>query len=223
MRTFSSKNALIKQITKEILEDLEAAISRSGVANVLLSGGSTPGPIYRQLDSECSFLSSVHFGLVDERFVPLSDKNSNEKLIRSCFQKQESSTYQISGMVIDSEDSTNNLDQLKVRYQPFIENTDVVILGMGTDGHTASIFPKDKASEEIRENKSHGVFTTLASSHPKNRITCGLGTLLKAKSIYLVIYGKEKRNVLTDVKQNLPVHDLLSQRDDIKVIYAEND
>ncbi|MCH2223381.1 MAG: 6-phosphogluconolactonase [Crocinitomicaceae bacterium] len=213
----------MKQISKEILKDLEEAVSANGVATILLSGGGTPGPIYRQLDKDCSFLSSIHIGLVDERFVPPSDEHSNERLIRSCFRRQERGKYQISGMVIDSEDSLNNLEQLKSRYQPFIENTDVVILGMGKDGHIASIFPKDVTSELIRKEKSEGVFTTLAPLHPKKRITCGLGTLLKAKNIYLVIYGKEKREVLLNDEKNLPIHDVLRERTDIKVIYAEND
>ena len=172
--------------------------------------------IYQQLKETSDSLDSLHIGLVDERFVPVTDEKSNERLIRNCFGE----STQITGMVVDSEDEVNNLLEVRKRYEPFIEHTDVVILGMGTDGHTASIFPYDPASDDIRRHKREGVFSTKAPNNPTNRITCGIGTLLKAKKIYLVIFGNEKLNILGGLRENLPIHDFLKSREDINIVYA---
>jgi 6-phosphogluconolactonase len=74
---------------------------------------------------------------VDERFVPRDDSDSNERLLRNCFSKNSPGSYDIKGMVLNDQDKTDNLRQVRDQYQLFIERTDIVVLGMGKDGHTA--------------------------------------------------------------------------------------
>ena len=79
----------------DIIEELNDIIIRKGGATMLLSGGSTPGPLYKLLDKQCSFLEKVKIGLVDERYVPVSSEFSNEQYIKNCFSKHPETFYQI--------------------------------------------------------------------------------------------------------------------------------
>ena len=84
-------------MVESIIEELKDVIIRKGGATMLLSGGSTPGPLYKLLDEECAFLEKIKIGLVDERYVPVSSEFSNEKYIKNCFSKHPEAFYQITG------------------------------------------------------------------------------------------------------------------------------
>ena len=69
---FFDKNILFRSMVESIIEELKDEIIKKGEATMLLSGGSTPGPLYKLLDEECAFLEKIKIGLVDERYVPVS-------------------------------------------------------------------------------------------------------------------------------------------------------
>ena len=122
-------------------------------------------------------------------------------------------------MVHDIEDEVNNIELVKTKYQDFIERTDVVILGMGPDGHTASIFPNDLQSDKVLSSNEKSVFSTKAPNHPEQRITCSLEMITNASSIYLIISGDEKLKVLKSNDLSLPIHVVLKKRNDIKIYF----
>jgi 6-phosphogluconolactonase len=214
---FENKETLIKAMVSSILDSLQSAIQKNGTANILLSGGSTPGPLYRLLDQECDFLDKVTIGLLDERYVDVTSESSNEKYIRSCFTKYPEDYYTFKGMVYDTSDEKRNLEIVRTQYEDFIEHTDVVILGMGPDGHTASIFPNDPESEIARTTTDKELYSTKAPSDPTNRITCSLEMITSATTVYLLFYGKEKWDVLNNVEKSFPIHDVFRKRD-VKII-----
>jgi 6-phosphogluconolactonase len=219
INVFQKEGKLIDAVVGSLISDLEQSIQSYGTANLLLSGGSTPGPIYKALDQKCAFLKDLKIGLVDERFVAPNIEFSNERLIKSCFTKLPSERYEIEGMVHDIEDEVNNIELLKTKYHDFIERTDVVILGMGPDGHTASIFPNDLQSDKVLSSNEKSVFSTKAPNHPVQRITCSLEMITNASSIYLIISGDEKLNVLKSNDLSLPIHVVLKKRNDIKIYF----
>ena len=217
INVFQKEGNLIDAVVGSLISDLEQPIQSYGTANLILSGGSTPGPIYKALDKKCTFLKDLKIGLVDERFVAPNNEFSNERLIKSCFTKLPSEHYEIEGMVYDIEDEANNIELLKTKYQEFIDRTDVLILGMGPDGHTASIFPNDPQSNQVLSSNEKSVFSTKAPNHPEHRITCSLDMITNASAIYLIISGDEKLNVLKSNELSLPIHDVLKKRNDIKI------
>ena len=219
MNVFQMEDRLIDSIVETLISELEQSVQSNGSANILLSGGSTPGPIYKVLDQKCAFVKHLKIGLVDERFVGSESEFSNERLIKSCFTKLPIELYNIEGMVHDIDDEANNIELLKTKYQPFIERTDVVILGMGTDGHTASIFPNDPQSNEVLSSNERSIFSTKAPNHPTHRITCSLDMITNASSIYLIISGDKKLNILENNELSLPIHDVLKKRNDIKIYF----
>ena len=220
---FFDKNILFRSMVESIIEELKDVIIRRGEATMLLSGDSTPGPLYKLLDEECAFLEKIKIGLVDERYVPVSSEFSNEKYIKNCFSKHPEAFYQITGMVIDSEDEKKNIDHVNSKYQDFLNQTDIVILGMGTDGHIASIFPEDKESLRALLTSEKTILKTKAPSKPSHRITCSMKMITEATSIYMLFHGNEKRKVLHDKTQSLPIHDLLEKRKDVKIFYLDDD
>lgn len=220
---FKNKNTLVKSMVASIIEELKDIVIKKEGATMLLSGGNTPGPLYKLLDEECDFLEKIKIGLVDERYVPISSEYSNEKYIKNCFSKHPEAFYQITGMVIDSEDEKKNIDHVNSKYQDFINQTDIVILGMGTDGHIASIFPEDKESLRALLTSEKTILKTKAPSKPSHRITCSMKMITEATSIYMLFHGNEKRKVLHDKTKSLPVHNLLEKRKDVKLFYLEDD
>lgn len=216
MNKFKSKEEAIEQLRLVTIEALKASNEKTGFSTMLLSGGGTPGPLYSELNRTYKEFEKTTIGLVDERFVPVSNEHSNERLIRNLI----SHSDKIIGMVHDEDNYSQNINIAQKHYEIFKDKLDVVILGMGPDGHTASLFPNDPSSEQILANNDIGLFNTNAPSIPTRRITCSKQMLLNAKHIFLLIFGEEKLNILENSNLNLPIHVLLKERTDIEIYYA---
>ncbi len=210
-------------ILTELVADLNTCLKDNSSVHILLSGGSTPGPVYQQLNATFAHLSRLKIGLVDERFVPSNHPKSNELLLRACFVSPAIHPTNIVGMVTDPSDMENNLNLIRECYAPFIERTDIIILGMGPDGHTASIFPNDPQSDFALNTPDRDLFNTRSPQFPEERITCSFALLNQARFIYLLISGKEKRDLILSDDQSLPIHRFLTERKDLKIYYLDHD
>ena len=145
MITFDSKAQLEKALATQIASDLSSAIQQKGSATLLLSGGNTPSGVYRLLSIFDIDWSKVFIGLVDERFVAADSPFSNYKLLNETIAANSAKNVVIHPMVVDADNYEENLKKSEAVYRIFTE-PDVCLLGMGPDGHTASIFPNDFAS-----------------------------------------------------------------------------
>jgi 6-phosphogluconolactonase len=216
MKEFDSKNLLENQLAADIITSINSAIQQFGDARILLSGGSTPIALYAKLADAKINWSKVTIGLVDERFVPLNHPSNNEKMIRTQF---EASNPEIISMVPDSENRENNLSLVSFKYAPFIERTDFCLLGMGEDGHTASLFPTDPQSEANLQSDFIGIVNTQAPVEPKNRISCSKALLLKSTHLAVMLIGENKLTVFNLAKEaKFPISYFTSK---LVVYYAE--
>jgi 6-phosphogluconolactonase len=218
MKQFDSKQALEKELALAIAHELKQAIKEFGNARLLLSGGSTPAQLYALLSGVQLDWSNVLVGLVDERFVPISHPASNEALLIQTIQQNEARDVRIVSMVADASDEAMNLVHVNKTYQPFMERTDVVLLGMGEDGHTASLFPGDKRSEVLLHSTAIGIFSTTAPVAPENRVTCSTEMLLKARSLFLMIVGEAKLTVFQTAEEN--TYPIAHFKDKLTTFYA---
>jgi 6-phosphogluconolactonase len=216
MKEFDSKNLLEDQLAADIISVIKSAIHQYGDARILLSGGSTPIGLYAKLANSIIDWTKVKIGLVDERFVPLNHSSNNEKMIRTQF---EVSNPEIISMVLDSENRENNLSLVSHKYAPFIERTDFCLLGMGEDGHTASLFPTDLKSEANLQSDFIGFVNTQAPVEPTNRISCSKALLLKSTHLAVMLIGENKLTVFNQAKEaKFPISYFTSK---LVVYYAE--
>lgn len=214
MKIFETKEALEESLCQQLKSDLEKAISKYGKASILVSGGTTPKGLFLKLNQLEIDWKNVIVGLVDERFVPNTSEFSNEKLVKENLLINQATDAQFVSMVQNSENETENLLLVQKAYSVFNEAT-IVLLGMGDDGHTASIFPNDTESEEALTSKTN-ILSTKAPTEPKHRITCSANMLKSAHKCYLLFTGINKQNVLKEAPQkNYPIRHFINKIDEI--------
>lgn len=211
---FESKDKLEDALVTDLLCHLEKAIALNGSASILLSGGSTPKALYSKLSRKKIPWSKVTIGLVDERFVNEFSEYSNEKLIRETLLQNEAKDALFIPMVYDENDEIKNIELVRKAYATF-DRLDAIILGMGEDGHTASIFPDDEASD-LAHHTNEFIVSTKAPNHPIHRITCSIKFLDNAEKTYLFFTGEKKLKVLEESKdRNYPIAHFNNQNTDI--------
>ena len=204
MRLHASKEELEDALLHDIKLVISEDILKLGKAKILLSGGSTPSGLYRKLSSTQLDWSKVIVGLVDERFVKNSSDFSNEKLVKTCFLINEAKNATFIPMIFSADNEALNLLRTNESYTIFNDSS-VIILGMGEDGHTASLFPNDSDSTRAMDSEQN-IFFTNSPSNPTRRITCTPKLLLSSKNIFLMLTGENKKEVLFSAAKNkLPI------------------
>ncbi len=177
---------------------IESAIDARGAAVIALPGGTTPAPIYDKLAAAKLDWKRVTIVPTDDRLVPLGDPLSNVTLLGKTFLPKgarviplisdKAQDYKAAGRAADA------------RLQDLHWPLDLVLLGMGADGHTASIFPGpdyDEALSGPRERRALGVMPDpLPSEAPVARVTLSAAAIANAKSLMIAITGAAKRKLL---------------------------
>jgi 6-phosphogluconolactonase len=217
---FSDKQALVAACTMAISGIVDAA-EESGGATLLVSGGSTPKAIYTQLANTDLAWHKVSIAMVDERYVPMTHPDSNEAMIKSCLVTGKASTAAFNGLYSKAgslADAAKNTEQI---YSSLAKGSDIIILGMGSDGHTASLFPgADGITAAMDKTSQRIVFPLVArksevTGENLERISLGLMAILSAKKIILLITGDDKlavyKQALTADANELPVAAVLQQ------------
>ena len=198
-KSFALKNELERILSIQIIDALRVSINRKGEATLLVSGGSTPIGLFKEL-SEFGFdWEKVTIGLVDERYVPTDNGDSNEKLIKTNLLINKALSANFIGMIYDDSDYKINLEIATKKNSVFNDGADVVVLGMGTDAHTASLFPSDlNIKEHISSEKV--LLNTTAPSFPEKRITFTPHVLRKSRNLFLHITGEKKLELITSAE-----------------------
>ena len=222
IKTFENKKNLENTLLLKISTCISDAIKKYGDARFLLSGGSTPMNLYSLLSEETIEWEKVKIGLVDERFVPIENLFNNETQIKNNLLKNSAKFATIFGMVYNYENEMLNLKMVNQQYKTFFERIDFTILGMGEDGHTASLFPGDKESEELMNTSNIGIFSTKSPSFPYNRITCSKELIAKSNYIALFISGETKFNVLKNsIETQVPISYFVKNSKNMEIYYSK--
>ena len=222
IKKFENKKNLESTLLLKISTCISDAIKKYGDARFLLSGGSTPMNLYSLLSEETIEWEKVKIGLVDERFVPKDNLFNNETQIKNNLLKNSAKFATIFGMVYNYENEMLNLKMVNQQYKTFFERIDFTILGMGEDGHTASLFPGDKESEELMNTSNMGVFSTKSPSFPYNRITCSKELIAKSNYLALFINGETKFNVLKNsIETQVPISYFVKNSKNMEIYYSK--
>ena len=203
-KDFKTANSLEKELLNSIETNIRISLKENNEALILLSGGSTPLSLYKKF-KEINKIdwSKIKFGLVDERWVNNSSKDSNFYNISEALGGQiiEKSTF--IPLVYDELNEKKNISQAKKANIEFLGKKTIVILGMGTDGHTASLFPDNSKTEIAISQLTPNILDNIAPVSPKNRITHNLKSIFNSKKVILYIKGQEKKDVLEKSKIDL--------------------
>ena len=222
IKKFENKKNLESSLLLKISTCISDAIKKYGDARFLLSGGSTPMNLYSLLSEETIEWEKVKIGLVDERFVPKENLFNNETQIKNNLLKNSAKFATIFGMVYNYENEILNLKIVNEQYKTFFERIDFTILGMGEDGHTASLFPGDKESEELMNTSNIGIFSTKSPSFPYNRITCSKELIANSNYIALFINGETKFNVLKNsIETQVPISYFVKNSKNMEIYYSK--
>jgi 6-phosphogluconolactonase len=190
----------VAQWTAAAVADIRAALLQAidgiGRARLLASGGTTPAPIYRALATVPLDWDRVDIGLVDERWLPIGDRDSNAQLIRETLLTGFAKTAHFQSMRLPDQTFS---DAVLAANRSFA-SASVAVLGMGPDGHTASLFPgmRDLASALASSADFIGVDARGckgAGAWPQ-RISITPAGLRKIATRLLLIRGEQKRSLI---------------------------
>lgn len=207
---FASRETLAEALADRVADVLAAAVAKCGHATLAVSGGTTPGLFFDAL-SNCDIAwGNVTVTLVDERFVPETSGRSNAALTRSRLLTHAAKAARALFVPLYHGEGSpaQSAAAASVALAPLLP-LDAAILGMGTDGHTASFFPDAMTlGDLIDPNNPAIVLPVEAVSAGEPRLTLTLARLLDARFLALHIEGAEKRAVLEQAlkpKGNKPV------------------
>ena len=185
------------------------AISQRGMFSVGLAGGNTPEKLYTLLgrDERARDLNweKIHIFFGDERAVPPDDKRSNYRLARLTFLEavgiRDTNVHRIKAETGDLDEAAQEYEgQLNEVFGSEVPVFDMILLGMGADGHTASLFPGD--SENIESDSL--VCAVYRSGNEPDRISLGPRALRAGRRIVVLVAGSHKAEVLREVMTESP-------------------
>ncbi len=194
---FLCSDDLRENLTARVTGILSEAIEQKGRAFIALSGGSTPKAFFQQLCKADIAWEKVIITLVDERWVDPQTSDSNEYLIRHFLMQDKAVKANFVGLKGSIEELSEAVADCRVRLQGFDDDFDLVILGMGEDGHTASFFPGSEELTAALTSQDECVAITPPEA-PYKRITLTLSRLLRTRNIFLHIEGHKKEEVFKE-------------------------
>jgi len=195
-KSFDSKESLVEELSLNIIKLLKEAIIKNGRASLLVSGGNTPKALFQKLSTMDFPWEQVTISLVDDRWLPSSHKDSNELLIKENLLKNKASKAKFVGMYIENKTAFESDTQCSNLYKEKVYPFDVIILGMGNDSHTASLFPNNKKLERAYDLENKNLCISIKpETAPYERMSLTLRGILSAKNIILHIEGEEKLKV----------------------------
>ncbi len=191
--------ALAGSLSKHLRQHCLAAIAERGVARIGLAGGSTPMPAYADFASSNMPWPQVHLVLIDERFVPLTDSLSNESNIASAFNSVQAHLGAWQGLYQSARNIEQAAEAADVAVARFGLPLDVTVIGMGSDGHIASLFVESADFEKAMDPLTPAAVLPIrfaADQGKTDRMSFSLAALLETRHALFCITGAEKRAVL---------------------------
>ncbi len=196
---FADPSALVLQLAETIADQLNQAIAAKGQAVLAVSGGTTPVHLFEALSMKNVAWKQVTITLVDERFVSPDHERSNEKLARDHLLQNNAAQAAFVSLYgpaqtasVAAVTAANRIDALP---KPF----DVVVLGMGTDGHTASFFRGGSRLDQALDPQTRAVVLPMqAEGAGEPRLTLTLPVIADADLLILHIEGQKKLTVLEE-------------------------
>lgn len=201
VEVLSDRSTLVERALDLTREKINSAIAQRGQCSLALAGGGTPKPLYQALAGQNLPWDKLHIFWGDERYVPADDPDSNQKMAREAWLNHVSIPAEnIHPMPTDRGDPQKDAQQHEQHLREFfqcgpndIPRFDLIFLGMGDDGHTASLFPKTEALE-VRD-----CLVTVGNKDNCQRLTFTIPLINQARCVIFLVSGENKRPALAQV------------------------
>lgn len=209
---------LMAALAADMAGGLGAALAQGREASLAVPGGSTPVPLFERLADAALDWSRVWVTLGDERWVPASDPASNEKLARDHLLQRRAAVARFVGLKNAAADAQAGAAASWAAQAVVPRPLDCLLLGLGEDGHTASLFPQAPGlAAALDPDAAPACVAMTAPTAPHGRISLNLAALLQARRIALLFVGDAKRAVYERAlaggdAQQMPVRALLRQQ-----------
>ena len=211
-----SEEVLAQKLALSVSKQLNACIDDKNKACLAVSGGKTPIAFFQQLSQQTIEWSKVTIILVDERWLPTDHADSNEKLVRDHLIQNNAKQAYFLGLKNDAELPSEGIMDCETKLRTQIDHIDVVVLGMGQDGHTASWFTDSKQLPALLDAETSAWCLPVEDDFlPQPRMSLTWRFMKRAEKIYLHFSGEEKNSVFKKacdgVSEQLPVSHVLHQ------------
>ena len=194
LHPFPDGDAVAQALAQAVADDLRTALALRGQASIALSGGTTPRRFLQALSRQPLDWANVTVTLVDERWVDDRHERSNARLVKEHLLQDAAADARFVPLYRPAASPDEVLADVAAALPATL---DVVVLGMGGDGHTASFFPGgDRLADAMDPATTATVLPMRAPGAGEPRITLTLSVLRDAGRLYLHIEGGEKRQVL---------------------------
>jgi 6-phosphogluconolactonase len=205
-RDFADRAALAEALAAAVAEGLKAGAEARGAASLAVSGGSTPAAFFAALAAHDDVpWDKVTVTLVDERWVDTGSERSNARLVEAKLLQGRAAAARFVPLYQGGTQPDAGAASAAQRAVPY--PLDVAVLGMGTDGHTASFFPGGDTLAAALTAEGP-VIALRAPGAGEPRVTLTLPVLLAARALYLHIEGEEKAATLLRALADGPVEDM---------------
>ena len=215
---FANATLQAENLAADVAQLLRTALSERGTASLIVSGGRSPVAFFEKISQAELPWHQVTISLADERLVDTATGESNERLVRTHLLVN--AAWQANFIPLRSAmtEANSALADRNRALQRIARPFDVIVLGMGVDGHTASMFPGAQGLEQALDTHAEPALVSLTLvADAQERISLNRAALLDARCICLLIQGDAKREVLERARAgasptDLPIATIVQQR-----------
>ncbi len=235
VHSYAHSKDLVEQLADRLCDDLKDDIQQRGEASLIVSGGSTPVPLFECLAQKPLNWSRVQVSLADERWVDVDSPDSNAALVNRHLLQGRAAKAQFIELYNGMNSPFDAEAAIDKRLKEMAWPVSAVILGMGNDGHTASLFPGARELQQALIG-TQAVDCSVQSrccaiapiTAPHERMTLTLPALMDCNHLYLHIAGSAKKKVLDEAMQlgavdEYPIRAFLHQQQRPLDIYYSED
>lgn len=205
-----------------IADWLAAGLAENDRASFIGTGGSSPGPVYDLLATLPLPWAQISVTLSDERWVPPTSPDSNERQLRERLLTGEAAAARFIPLWSDAPTADDAAEAAEMALEDLFP-ADVILLGMGEDGHIASLFPGSPVLEEGLDPFGGSLVIAVPAGEPApatERISLTLYALKQSFLTVVLIRGEAKRRIIED-RDDLPIHALFRVSDmPVRVIWS---
>ena len=206
---FENLDSLSATLAALIAARLRAALEARPAASLVVAGGRTPAAFLARLSNETLAWDRVFVTLTDERWVSADDPASNAAMLRKTLLVGAAAPARFIPLYTGAPTPDQAVQSVSAGLATLPRPFDIMVLGMGDDGHTASLFPgADNLAAALAPKNGQPCMAIRAAGAPQPRITLTLPTLLDARSLFMLFTGPSKRQTYALACKSGPIEDM---------------